>query len=75
MRKEYNNRWNAPLVNPPITHGEYEALRAIKKVSQSVQDAKLADDSEAMLIARDAEQAAYFEQIRLRSISNKGVNK
>lgn len=28
MRKEYNDRWNAPLVNPPITHGEYMAQRA-----------------------------------------------
>jgi hypothetical protein len=26
-RKEYNDRWNAPLVNPPITLGEYEKAR------------------------------------------------
>ena len=25
--KEYLNRWNRPLVNPPITYGEYEANR------------------------------------------------
>src|SRR5271165_6446811 len=27
MRKEYNDRWNSPLVNPAITLGEYEARR------------------------------------------------
>lgn len=30
MRKEYNDRANAPLVNPGITHGEYMAQRANK---------------------------------------------
>jgi hypothetical protein len=28
MRKEYNNRWDAPLVNPPITQGELDAEKA-----------------------------------------------
>ena len=23
-RKEYNDRWNAPLVNPPVTYGDWE---------------------------------------------------
>lgn len=27
MRKEYNDRWSAPLVNPAVTHGEYLAQR------------------------------------------------
>lgn len=31
-RKEYNDRWNAPLVNPGVTFEEYEEKR--KKVRQ-----------------------------------------
>lgn len=27
MRKEYNDRWNAPLVNPGFTMEEYELSR------------------------------------------------
>lgn len=27
MRKEYNDRWNAPLVNPGFTMDEYELQR------------------------------------------------
>ena len=27
MRKEYNDRHIAPLVNPPVTYGEYEQVR------------------------------------------------
>lgn len=26
-RKEYTDRWKAPLVNPPVTYGEYEKNR------------------------------------------------
>lgn len=27
-RKEYNDRWTKPLVNPGFTHGEYMAEKA-----------------------------------------------
>lgn len=38
MRKEYNDRHNAPLVNPAITHGEYEAQKA-KSETREAKDA------------------------------------
>jgi hypothetical protein len=28
MRKEYNDRWNAPLVNPGFTEAEYQERKA-----------------------------------------------
>lgn len=31
MRKEYNDRWNAPLVNPAFTMAEYEASKEPKE--------------------------------------------
>lgn len=34
MRKEYNDRWNAPLVNPGFTMAEYEARRKDDKTKQ-----------------------------------------
>lgn len=32
MRKEYNDRWNAPLVHPPVTHGEWENMKELDSV-------------------------------------------
>jgi len=34
MSKEYNDRWTKPLVNPPITDGEYEEQKKQKEVEK-----------------------------------------
>lgn len=31
MRKEYNDRWNTPLVNPPVTLGEHDKSKSLAK--------------------------------------------
>jgi hypothetical protein len=38
MRKEYNDRWNAPLVNPGFTEAEYQERKA--REAKAVEDAK-----------------------------------
>jgi len=67
MRKEYNNRLDAPLVNPAFTIGEYEAATPAAKALQPNRDADLISQFEGMLQARDAEQAGYWDQVRARS--------
>ena len=49
MRKEYNDRWNAPLVNPPVTAGEWE-----NRVKQC-------DDCGKMLDTKDSEVKTCYE--------------
>lgn len=66
MRKEYNNRWDAPLVNPGFTLAEYEA----KRDAQIRDDAKMIAYVEGTL-GRAFDQEAYFQEVKARS---EGIN-
>lgn len=62
MRKEYNDRWNAPLVNPGFTLGEYEAERAkTKSVFQEIVEALDAAEAGGLL------GQSYWDQVKARS--------
>jgi len=67
MRKEYNDRHNAFLVNPAVTHGEYEAQRAAKLAN----DAESMKQFEKMLANSDAAIIDYWAVISQRSESAK----
>jgi hypothetical protein len=41
MRKEYNDRWTAPLVNPGFTLEEYELQRIRDKFEKEIDSGKL----------------------------------
>lgn len=59
MRKEYNDRWNASLVNPCFTLPEYEASKA---------NGFLRSESlERKFNAKIKESVNYFEEIANRS--------
>lgn len=67
MRKEYNNRWDAPLVNPGFTMCEYEANRAnlVARELNIIQEMNEILDS---IETQDAEsQKAFFAQVKLQS--------
>lgn len=53
MRKEYQDRWTAPLVNPAVTYGEYEARKK----------AEVPKFSEAMLTGLQD----HFAEVKARS--------
>ena len=38
MRKEYNDRWNAPIVNPGFTWGEYQNRKSCLQISGANQE-------------------------------------
>lgn len=62
MSKEYNDRWNKPLVNPPITEGEYQEQKAKKR------------DSVDKLIAYENNELSYEEAIELfQDLVNSGL--
>lgn len=60
MRKEYNDRWNAPLVNPGFTLPEYEAQRT----KDAVQAEKAVSKNADRFYSADK---AYFDAIKARS--------
>lgn len=66
MRKEYNNRHDAPLVYPAIRYNECVAQHEAK----SDDDIKLIEQFEKMLADKDAETDTYWQAIRERSENN-----
>lgn len=57
MRKEYNDRWNAPLVNPGFTMEQYENSRL---------DAAIEAEKRASIRAQ-LETQNHYEQVKARS--------
>lgn len=43
MRKEYNDRWNAPLVNPGFTMEEYELQHIRTRLEAEVKELEKSD--------------------------------
>lgn len=69
MRKEYQDRFYAPIVNPSVTLGEYEEKRASQEFSKS--DFDLISQFESMLADESygESQAAFFAEVEARSES------
>lgn len=66
MRKEYNDRWNAPLVNVAITLEEHDANMLVKSIF-GVSDAVL---TRQVKEAAAAEQKAFFAKVKEASRDN-----
>lgn len=60
-RKEYNDRWNAPLVNPGFTLAEYEA----KRKQFSAEDTALISAFEHALDVHG--DTSHFAKVQARS--------
>jgi len=69
MRKEYNNRAIAKIVNPGVSFEEYEAS---KEVTVKMKDEDLQSAFENMLSILDEEQKTYFSKVVERSRANNG---
>jgi hypothetical protein len=54
QRKEYNDRWNAPLVNPAFTEGQYQAQKAD-------------ETAKALSDLNETDWDKYFQAIKERS--------
>ena len=69
MRKEYNNRAIAKIVNPGVTSKEHEASN---EVTKEMRDEDLQSAFENMLSILDEEQKTYFSKVVERSRANNG---
>jgi hypothetical protein len=62
MRKEYNDRWNAPLVNPGFTLEQYEAqkIKARQQRLGSILDGALKDTDDLQDLSQVAKDFESF---------------